>query len=168
MRWPVSPPVTLWAAVRSGHASPGKADGRQCVNSCPTGRLSCSDCSVFFRTSTFCLASTHLHPFVGRNRSCRPLGRARRPSRGGARWCRRCGRLRLTRRARLAGVRFGSAHRCDGAVAAEFRILLSDRYWFASVCRECWWHNAWGLTHELLVLGSVALGAILVNRRFNR
>lgn len=55
-------------------------------------------------------------------------------------------------------------------LSSEF--FLSDRYWFASVCREywlaeCWWHNAWGLTHELLVLGSVALGAILVNRRFN-
>ena len=52
-------------------------------------------------------------------------------------------------------------------------FFLSDRYWFTSVCREywlveCWWHNAWGLTHELLVLGPVALGAIVVRRRLSR
>ena len=56
-------------------------------------------------------------------------------------------------------------------LSSEF--FLSDRYWFMSVCREywvldCWWHNVWGLIHELLVLGPVALGAIVVSRRCNR
>ena len=52
-------------------------------------------------------------------------------------------------------------------------FFLSDRYLFTSVCREywlveCWWHNAWGLTHELLVLAPIALAAIVVSRRFSR
>ena len=56
-------------------------------------------------------------------------------------------------------------------LSSEF--FLSDRYWFMSVCREywlveCWWHNAWGLPRELWVLGPIALGAIVVSRRFNR
>ena len=56
-------------------------------------------------------------------------------------------------------------------LSSEF--FLSDRYWFMSVCREywlaeCWWHNASGLIHELLVLGSVAAGVVVVSRRLNR
>ena len=56
-------------------------------------------------------------------------------------------------------------------LSSEF--FLSDRFWFMSVCREywltqCWWHNTWGLTRELLVLGPVALGAVVLSRRFNR
>ena len=52
-------------------------------------------------------------------------------------------------------------------LSSEF--YMSDRYWFMSVCREywlleCWWHNAWGLIREVLTLGPVALGAILVTR----
>jgi len=57
-------------------------------------------------------------------------------------------------------------------LSSEF--FLSDRYLFMSVCREywlvdCWWHNALGLSRELLILGPVALGAVFVmRRRFNR
>ena len=46
-------------------------------------------------------------------------------------------------------------------------FFLSERYWFMSVCREywlveCWWHNVFGLIRELLILGPVALGAVLL------
>lgn len=44
-------------------------------------------------------------------------------------------------------------------------FFLSDRRWFMSVCREywllkCWWHNALGLTREILFLGPLAFGAL--------
>ena len=56
-------------------------------------------------------------------------------------------------------------------LSSEF--FLSDRYWFMSVCREywlveCWSHNAWGLIRELLVLGPVTFGALVVSHRLNR
>ena len=56
-------------------------------------------------------------------------------------------------------------------LSSEF--FLSDRYWFMSVCREywraeCWWHNALAVIHELFVLGSIAVGSIVVRRRLNR
>ena len=46
-------------------------------------------------------------------------------------------------------------------------FFLSERNWFMSVCREywlveCWWHNVFGLIREFLVLGPVALGAVLL------
>jgi len=47
-------------------------------------------------------------------------------------------------------------------ISSDF--FLSDRRWFMSVCREywlvqCWWHNALGVTREILFLGPVAFGA---------
>jgi len=44
-------------------------------------------------------------------------------------------------------------------------FFLSDRRWFMSVCREywlmqCWWHNAVGVTREILILGPLAFGAV--------
>lgn len=52
-------------------------------------------------------------------------------------------------------------------------FFLSDRQWFMSVCREywlaeCWWHNSGGLIRELLMLGPVALGAVVMRRRLSR
>ena len=48
-------------------------------------------------------------------------------------------------------------------LSTEF--FLSDREWFMSVCREywlmrCWWHNAWGVTREILILGPLAAGVV--------
>jgi membrane-bound metal-dependent hydrolase YbcI (DUF457 family) len=49
-------------------------------------------------------------------------------------------------------------------------FFLSDRRWFMSVCREfwllsCWWHNALGVTREILVLGPLAFGAVYLESR---
>ena len=51
--------------------------------------------------------------------------------------------------------------------------FLSDRHWFMSVCREywlaeCWWHNSGGLIRELMMLGPVALGVVLMRNRLSR
>jgi len=55
-------------------------------------------------------------------------------------------------------------------LSSEF--FLSERYWFMAVCREywladCWWHNGSALVHELFVLGSFAVGAVVVRRRLS-
>ncbi len=57
-------------------------------------------------------------------------------------------------------------------ISSDF--FLSDRRWFMSVCREvwqvrCWWHNAAGVTREILFLGPLAFGAVyLAGRRPDR
>ena len=57
-------------------------------------------------------------------------------------------------------------------ISADF--FLSDRRWFMSVCREywlvwCWWHNALGVTREILIVGPLAFGAVyLAGHRSDR
>ena len=49
-------------------------------------------------------------------------------------------------------------------------FFLSDRRWFMAVCREfwlvsCWGQNVIGAAREVLILGPLALGAMILARR---